>query len=104
MTAPLILIGQLCNYGSDAVFTKIGMWIKKYNKQIFYGSRYLTTSLLTVDISNPNLSMCKGPHALQYISNAVLANETVEDRIKFLHACAGYHFQSTWCDAIDSGN
>ena len=50
------------------------------------------------------MSTCKETDALWYISNSELANETVKDRIKLLHTCAGYPVKSTWCDAIDEGN
>ena len=104
MVVPLISIGKFLDDGCDAVFTKTDMWIKNDNKQLFRGSRDLTTDLWTVDMGNTNLSMCEGLDALQYISKSALANELVEERITFLHAYAGYPVQSTWCDAIDVGN
>ena len=104
MASSLLSIGQLCDDGCIATFDKDSVVIAKDNAVILQGKRDPSTKLWMVDLNcSPTMSPLPGPNVIQYAANAAIAQETVPERVAFLHWCAGSPQLSTWCKAIDAG-
>ena len=104
MASSLLSIGQLCDDGCIALFTKSRVTIIKDNAVILMGNRDPDTKLWVIDLNNaPTMMPMPGPNILQFAANSAIAKETVAERISYLHWCAGSPSLSTWCKAIDSG-
>ena len=104
MASSLLSIGQLCDDGCIATFDREKVVIAKDNAVILQGKRDPSTKLWMVDLDcSPTMSPLPGPNVIQYAANAAIAQETVPERIAFLHWCAGSPQLSTWCKAIDAG-
>jgi len=75
----LLSIGQLCDEGCTATFTKNKLYIYKQGKIILQGQRSnLTNKLWTLNDQKPE----KQCHSL----NLVIDAPTIAERIKFYHA------------------
>ena len=104
MASSLLSIGQLCDDGCVATFDKDSVVIAKDNTVILQGKRDPSTKLWMVDLNcSPTTSPLPGPNVIQHAANAAIAQETVPERVAFLHWCAGSPQLSTWCKAIDAG-
>ena len=103
MASSLLSIGQLCDDGCIATFDKDSVVIAKDNAVILQGKRDPSTKLWMVDLNcSPTMSPLPGPNVIQHAANAAIAQETVPERVAFLHWCAGSPQLSTWCKAIDA--
>ena len=103
ITANLLLVGQLCDLGCTAVFDDKQAVITKDNHVVLQATRSLQDRLWHATVTH-QANNTQEVDPVRHIASYVVKHQTVEDRINFLHACAGYPVPSTWCKAIDNGN
>ena len=89
----LISIGQLCDDGCLATFSKTNVTVTKDDKTILQGKRDPNTKLWHLDVD-----FCE-PHSI----NNVYQISTKPEMIQYLHAAAGYPSPVTWVKAILKG-
>ena len=87
----LISIEKLCDDDCIATFTKHKVTITKNNQAIWTGDRDNTTNLWILPLTS------------NHQVNNVHTLDTVNQQIKYLHACAGYPTKTTWLQAIKNG-
>ena len=90
----LLSVGQLCNNGCKATFTKQKVIITKNNKIILEGTRDHTTKMWHMNVQFKRK---------QETINNVYQLTTKAAQLQYLHACAGYPVPSTWIKAIKKG-
>ena len=105
----LISIGLLCDHGCSATFTATAVTIMKDGNLVLSGSRSPITRLWSLDFPGdtrtPSLaSQPKVPVSPSTCyANAVVATDTVADRVAFMHASMFSPSISTCCKAINAG-
>ena len=93
-SSSLISIGQLCDFGCTATFTKSLLTVKNSkNITILTGARDFSTGMWLVDIS----PLISPPPQLNGI---IRQRTTVSDLIDFLHGCTFSPVKSTWLSAV----
>jgi len=110
MQASLISVGQLCDSGCIATFDQDKAVVMFDNHVVLTGHRDYTTGMWQVQLptnsaTNPLHATADlpGSNILQHAAHAVVAAESMPERIAFLHACAGSPAISSLCTAIDAG-
>ena len=93
-SANLLSIGQLCNDGCTATFTKNTMTITKNDSIILSGNRNHNNGMWYVPL--PQNHPCE-------TANVVTKLHPTSELIKFLHAAAFSPSPSTWIKAIKAG-
>jgi hypothetical protein len=88
----LLSIGQLCDHGCTAHFTKNKLYIFYERKLIMQGTRQ-PNKLWTMD---------PVPSSPTHIANAAIDTPTIAERIRFYHASLFSPTLDTLCKAIDS--
>ena len=95
-SSSLLSIGQLCDYGCSATFTKSTLTVKNNaDTTILTGSRDFNTGMWIVDLA-PFLS------PPPQINGIIRQRTAVSDLIEYLHACNFSPVKSTWLSAIRS--
>ena len=100
MQSSLISIGQLCDAGCVATFSKDDVHINKDGAPILKGHRDTATGLWLADLHNQPES----PPIVQHVAMSAIASETLGERLAFLHSCAGSPKLSTFNNALRNGN
>ena len=113
LASPLISISKLAEAGCITTFDNDKAIISLKGSEILRGQRNPYSGLYHLRLSTKiphkqqKTYLCplvRGDTTTVSVSNWVLTQETVKDRIAFLHACAGYPAVSTWCAAINAGH
>ena len=91
----LTSIGQLCDDGCEATFTKTKVTVTKNGKTIIQGSRDKSTKLWILPTKLEGI-----PEERAY---NVYETTNATERVQYLHAAAGYPVPSTWVKAIKKG-
>ena len=94
----LLSVGQLCDKGYKAIFTKDNLHIKKGHKTIIEGKRNLKDGLW--DIPFPT----KTQDTRLFVNYVVTKNKTKYELARYLHACAFSPCLTTFTKAIKNGN
>ena len=90
----LLSIGQLCDQGCIAMFTKNNLQIFQNNKKILHGRRNSTDGLWDVPLQ----------HKKQTINYVLQQNKPQFELAQYLHACAFSPAIDTFTKAIKNGN
>ena len=103
----LISVGQLCDDGCTATFSKHRCTIYNKNKKPdITGSRNPTTGLYEQDMTiqktkyHPNYKILVRNQQTQQQSNATLPTKNLQEHIKYLHQCAFSPTTRTWIQAV----
>ena len=107
----LISVGQLCDDGCTATFSKHGCTIYNKNKKpVITGIRNPETGLYEQDMTIQNTRHhpknnipVRNEHKKQQ-SNAMLPTKNLQEHIKYLHQCAFSPTTRTWIQAIKKGH
>ena len=91
----LLSIGQLCDNGYKAIFTKDNLKIKQGHNTIITGNRNLHDGLWDIPFPNQNTSK---------VNYVVTKDKTKYELAKYLHACAFSPSLHTFQQAISNGN
>ena len=107
----LISVGQLCDDGCTATFSKHGCTVYNKNKKpVLTGSRNPTTGLYEQDIikrknkHQPRYEIPVPSQPTQQQSNATLPTKNLQEQIKYLHQCAFSPTIRTWIQAVKKGH
>ena len=107
----LISVGQLCDDGCTATFSKHGCTVYNKNKKpVLTGSRNPTTGLYEQDIiqrkniHQPRYEIPVPNQPTQQQSNATLPTKNLQEQIKYLHQCAFSPTIRTWIQAVKKGH
>lgn len=95
----LLSIGQFCDTGYEARFTKHKFYVQKDNKLALEGDRMIENGLLQIYTDKPT-EVTSDP--VQQ-SNNVYDLQTREQIIKYLHQTAWSPIPETWIAAIEKG-
>jgi hypothetical protein len=100
----LISIGQFCDNGFEARFTKQHVRIiDNHNTTILQGNRDPTSGLWSLNLHSPLAPITPAPKDPDHLSNNVHELTTKRDIVKYLHQACGSPVQSTWVKAIEAG-
>ena len=103
-TANLLSIGQLCDDGCIANFTKNEVKILKNNHTILQGKRNTSNGMWYVPIPRTSTHSSQVINAaLHNKANIITKLHPTSDLIRFLHAAAFSPAKSTWIKAVEKG-
>ena len=104
-TTGLLSIGQLCDYGCTAKFSKRRLVIRdKNNTVIIIGHRIpFEDNGYTTGMWMVHLDQNKPPATIEHISNAIVLADTTKKDLAQLHPSLGFPVPSTLLDAIEQG-
>ena len=91
----LVSVGQLCDNGCEAIFTKDKAIITKANDIILEAPRNPNTGLWHYQPSN---------HPMHHQCNFIQDQHTNLSLVEYYHATAGYPVPATWLKAITKGH